>query len=319
MKKTLIALAAVAAVGASYAQVSITGGVSVASQKSLDGKSKGLAFTDNTLYVGVTEDLGGGMKLSAAMVIENDTPRGTSWDRGDQSISLATPAYVLTFANTRSGGNQGAALVAPANLNDDQWASAVITREAIDVAVVTVPLSSAFSASYKYVEAKDATASGAAGLAAGYSGSHAAGTVTHVVGGKYSANGLTVVGQYNSTSFGDGLNAVLTAAGISRSTSTDLSVVYNAGVATIGFGYDSPRRGKADSDAAATLLGVSVPFGAATVGLNWGKRDAASFMQVAAQYDLSKRTNVNLSLGNDTQSGTSGTNDQYRLSLNHSF
>jgi Gram-negative porin len=67
------------------------------------------------------------------------------------------------------------------------------------------------------------------------------------------------------------------------------------------------------------LLGVSVPFGATTVGVNWGKRDAASFTQVAAQYDLSKRTNVNLSLGNDTQSGTSGTNDQYRLSLNHSF
>ncbi len=312
MKKTLIALAAVAAVGASYAQVSITGGVSVATQKNLAGTSKGIGFTDNTLYVGVSEDLGGGMKLSAAMVIENDTPRGTYWDRGDQSISLATPAYVLTFANTRSGGNQGAALVAPANLADDQWTSKVITREAIDVAAVTVPFSSALSASYKYVEGKDSVGAAA-------SGATTPGTITHVLGGKYSANGLTVVGQFNSTTFNDAIQAALTAANSARSTSTDVSVVYNAGVATIGFGYDSARRGKPDSDAAATLLGVSVPFGATTVGVNWGKRDAASFTQVAAQYDLSKRTNVNLSLGNDTQSGTSGTTDQYRLSLNHSF
>ena len=321
-------MAAVAAVGASYAQVSITGSLSAATQKNLAGTSKGLAMTDNTLVVGVSEDLGSGMKLSASMVIENDTARGTYWDRGDQVVTLTTPAYVLTFANTRSGGNQGAALVAPANLADDQWTSKVITREAIDAFALTVPFSSALSASYKYVEGKILTAIpaayGTAGvtIADGYAGATTPGSVTHVLGAKYSANGLTVVGQFNSSTFSDAL-ALLTASANggnnTRTTSTDLSVVYNAGVATLGFGYDSPRRGKPDADAAATLLGVSVPFGAATVGVNWGKRDAASFMQVAAQYDLSKRTNVNLSLGNDTQSGTSGTTDQYRLSLNHSF
>jgi len=302
----------VAAVGASYAQVSITGSLSAATQKNLAGTAKGLAMTDNTLVVGVSEDLGSGLKLSASMVIENDTPRGTNWDRGDQVVSLSTPAYVLSFANTRSGGNQGAALVAPANLADDQWSSKVITREAIDAVVVTVPFSAALSGSYKYVEGKDAAG-------AAYAGANTPGTVTHTLAAKYAANGLTVVGQFNSTTFNDAIQAALVAANSARSTSTDVSVVYNAGVATIGFGFDSARRGKPDSDAAATLLGVSVPFGATTVGVNWGKRDAASFTQVAAQYDLSKRTNVNLSLGNDTQSGTSGTNDQYRLSLNHSF
>ncbi len=285
-------------------------------------------MTDNTLVVGLSEDLGGGLKLSASMVIENDTARGTYWDRGDQVVSLSSPSYVLTFANTRSGGNQGAALVAPANLADDQWTSKVINREAIDVVSVTIPFSTSLSASYKYIEGKIGTAIPAAFGTSGvaitdsYAGAATPGSVTQVLTGKYSANGLTVVGQFNSSNFTDAL-AAATAAGNggvnTRTTSTDLSVVYNAGVATIGFGYDSPRRGKPDSDAAATLIGLSVPFGAATVGVNWGKRDVASFMQVAAQYDLSKRTNVNLSLGNDTQSGTSGTNDQYRLSLNHSF
>lgn len=317
-----------AAVSTSFAQVSITGSLSAATQKNLAGTSKGLAMTDNTIVVGVSEDLGSGMKLSASMVIENDTPRGTNWDRGDQVVTLAAPSYALTLANTRSGGNQGAALVAPANLADDVWSSAVITREAIDVAAITVPLNAAFSASYKYVEGKDLNAPKATDaaslkvLAAGASGAVTPGAVTHVLGGKYSANGLTVVGQFNSSTFSDNLAAGLASTNggnNTRTTSTDLSVIYNAGFATFGLGYDSARRGKPDSDAAATLVGVSVPFGAATVGVNYGKRDSASFTQVAAQYDLSKRTNVNLSFGNDTQSDKSGTNDQYRLSLNHSF
>jgi hypothetical protein len=286
-------------------------------------------MTDNTLVVGVSEDLGGGMKLSASMVVENDTPRGTYWDRGDQVISLATPAYTLTFANTRSGGNQGAALVAPASLSNDQYDSAVITREAIDVASLTVPLNAAWSVSYKYVEAKMGTAIPAAFGTAGvaitdsYAGDKNPGAITHTLGGKYSANGLTVVGQFNSSTFTDDLTfaaASKNGGKATRLTSTDLSIVYDAGFATVGLGFDSARRGKPDSDAPATLFGVSVPVAkGTTIGLNYGKRDAASFSQFAAQYDLSKRTNVNLSMGSDTQSSTSGSNDQYRLSLNHSF
>jgi len=264
------------------------------------------------LYVGVSEDLGGGMKLSASMVIENDTPRGTYWDRGDQVIALSTPAYTLTFANTRSGGNQGAALVAPANLADDQWSSAVITREAVDAMAIALPLNAAWTVAYKYTEGKD-------GAGAAASGAVNPGSITHTLMGKYSANGLTVTGQYNSSVFVDAIQTALVTANSTRNTSTDLSVIYDAGVAKFGLGFDSARRGKKDSDAAATVFGVAVPFGAASFGVNYGKRDAASFTQVAAQYDLSKRTNVNLSLGNDTQSANSGTNDQYRLSLNHSF
>jgi hypothetical protein len=187
---------------------------------------------------------------------------------------------------------------------------------------VTVPFSAAISGSYKYTEGKIATAITGVAITDSYSGANAPGSVTHTLGAKYSANGLTVVGQFNSSNFTDALAAALATTNggnNTRTSSTDVSVVYNAGVATIGFGYDSARRGKPDSDAAATVFGVAVPFGAATFGVNYGKRDAASFSQFAAQYDLSKRTNLNLSLGSDTQSSTSGSNDQYRLSLNHSF
>jgi len=347
MKKTLIALAAVAAVSASYAQVSLTGSVSASTQKNLSGSSQGLAMTDNTVFFSAAEDLGAGMKLAATMVLENDTARATYFDRADQSIVFSTAAYTFALANTRSGGNQGAALVAPANLADDQWASAVITRAAIDVASITIPVNAAFSASLKYVEggsnqaastaataaavtyAGAPTAANKAALAAAIKadaisgdGANAPGSTTWTGAATYAANGLKIVGQVNQSTYSDNAKAVAALTGVTnpRTMSTDISAVYNFGVATVGLGWDSARRGKQDgTDAAATMFGVSVPMGAATFGLNYGKRDTASFTQVAAQYDLSKRTNVNASFGSDTQSATSGTNDQYRLSLNHSF
>jgi len=298
MKKTLIALAAVAAVSASYAQVTLTGSLSVATQSTLGGAKQGLAMTDNTFVLSAAEDLGQGMKLSAKFVVENDTARGSAFTRADQSIALSSAMGSLAFVNTRSGGNQAAALVAPVNLDAGTYNSTntVITRSAIDVVAVTVPLAAGLAGSYKYVESGDGAATPA--------------ITTNVLGLNYVAGPLTVTGAFNQSTFASGADV--------RTTSTDLSVVYNAGVATVGFGYDAPRRGKANgTDEAATMFGVSVPAGAASFGLNYGKRDKASFTQVGAQYDLSKRTNVNLSFQTvDTGAATSNEN---RLSLNHSF
>jgi len=313
MKKTMIALAAVAAVGAVSAQnVSLTGSISAATQRNLTGSSNGIGMTDNTLNVTVSDKWNNGVTMTARMTIENDTPRGTNFYRADQSFSLGTSLGAVRIANTRSGGAQGAALVAPANLADDQWSSAVITREAIDVAAVSIPLSAAFTGTYSYIEAKNL-----AGVAA--SGATQPSAVSQALNLKYSADGLTVSGSFVSTAFVDPLLATLNAAGRGRSTSTDLSIVYGAPWGTVGFGYDSPRRGQVESDKAATLIGLSIPVANFTLGFNYGKRDTASFSQFAAQMDLSKRTNVNLSYGQDQQSGALPTNDQYRLSLNHSF
>ena len=255
-------------------------------------------MTDNTFVLSAAEDLGQGLKLSAKFVVENDTARGSAFTRADQSIALSSAMGSLAFVNTRSGGNQAAALVAPVNLDAGTYNSTntVITRSAIDVVAVTVPLAAGLSGSYKYVEAGDGATTPIA--------------TTNVLGASYAAGPLTVVGAFSQTNY--------VASADVRTTSTDLSVVYNAGVATVGFGYDSPRRGKASgTDEAATMFGVSVPAGNASFGLNYGKRDKASFTQVGAQYDLSKRTNVNLSFQTvDTGAATSNEN---RLSLNHSF
>ncbi len=342
MKKTLIALAAIAAVGTASAQVTITGGISVGIQSNL-AKVSGITMPDNTLYIGASEDLGGGMKASAAMTIENDSYRGAAFTRADQSITLTTPAGALVIRNSRSGGNQGAAQIAPVSLADDQWKSAVITREAIDAISFTVPVNANISVTGGYIEGKD-DALAAAGVknlaaaadataaekaikdgAAGASGAVNPASTSIAGAVKYSGNGLTITAGYTSTTFTDNLMALLVplrkAASKSdiQTTSFDVSAIYDAGVAKVGFGYDSSRRGFTSADKAAMLFGVSIPMGAITLGGNYGSRDEANFLQLGAQYDLSKRSNLNLSWGQDKQGAGKDTNSQYRLSLNHSF
>ena len=330
MKKTLIALAALSVAGLACAQVSITGSISTAYQSNL-AKVSGLAMTDNTLNVGVSEDLGNGLKLAASMTLENDAGRATGFTRADQSLVLTTPIGLLAFKNTRSGGNQGAALIAPANLPNDQYDSAVITRQQIDVLTFGIPVNESFSFAVSLIEAgnKDAVAAtptdlANAKLAVGAAGAGVAvtpGNTSYVGTAKYSGNGLTVTGQFVSTNYTDNYLAGLKfiRGGDIQTTSVDLSAIYDAGFAKLGFGYDSSRRGYTSADKAAMLFGVSAPLGAITVGANYGTRDEANFLQLAAQYDLSKRTNANFSWGQDKQGAGKDTNSQYRISLNHSF
>ncbi len=315
MKKTLIALAAVASLatsGAAFAQATISGGFGFASIKNFAGTSQGLLNTGAWVGVSASEDLGGGMKISGAMELNMDSSRAATGSAysGDRSLTLSTAAYALTLANSRSGGNQAAPLVAPVNLWDGVWgAGNVITRVNVDAAVLTVPLSGGVSLVGKYVES-----------GADYAAS--AGTTTMVAGATYAAGPLKVAGYVNQSSFTPATLATLATAGITtpRTVSTDLSVTYDAGVAKVGLGYDSTRRGKQDgTDDAAILAGVTVPMGKASFGVNYGKRGNGTFSQVGAQYDMSKRTNVNLSFGNADTGAANGQTNEYSLSLNHYF
>ncbi len=333
MKKTLIALAALSVAGLASAQVTITGSVSAAYQSNL-AKASGLAMTDNTIVVSASEDLGNGLKLDASWAIENGGARGAGFTRGDQSVALTTPIGVLAFKNVNSGGNQAAALVAPANLADDQFASQVIPNQAIDVLALSIPINEYFSLTGSYIESgnkdlpKATDAATAKAALAGASGGVTPAASTFVGAAKFTGYGLTVTGQAASSTYtDDAVTAmkILTNGKDVQTTSFDLSAIYDAGFAKLGVGYDSSRRGKTSDDKAAMLFGASVPLGSFTVGANYGTRDKANFLQVAAKYDLSKRTNANISWGQDNQ-GTkkadgsdSDTNSQYRISLNHSF
>jgi predicted porin len=81
-----------------------------------------------------------------------------------------------------------------------------------------------------------------------------------------------------------------------------------------------------------TLIGVKVPVGAVTFGLDYAQRTRTGFQDVngyslGAQYNLSKRTNVQASYASWKQAGASAApgvaavdaQSGFRLYLSHSF
>lgn len=117
MKKTLIALAAVAATGASFAQVTMSGNIGVSWQQSpvisltstganawTGQHVQGLAIQDGEIYITATEDMGAGWGATAR---GGFTMRGRGnpvVDR-DATVSLRTPAGVVTAGALRACGS----------------------------------------------------------------------------------------------------------------------------------------------------------------------------------------------------------------------
>jgi len=328
-------------VGAASAQVAITGGIGFAWIKDIQARAdgsaaKGLVNSSAYIDVSVTEDLGGGYTAAGFMEFNQDGAFGAKAYGDNKSLSLTTPFGALALANTRSGGNQAAGLVGPTGA---LWEGAfdvgnVITRAPIDVASVTAPVATGLAMSLKYVEAYQSTITmadynpSAANTTGAGDGAATPQTTTWVVGGTYTGvPGLKATFNYNISDATPAFKTFLAGLGVTdpRLTSYDLSLVYNASFATLGFSFDSARRAKqTGTDEAAYLLGVSVPVGAAKIGANYAMRDKNSFYQIGGQYDLSKRTNVAAAYGGYTTGGKglpSGdlSQDTWAVRLNHSF
>jgi len=108
MKKTLIALAAVAATGASFAQVTMSGNIGFSWQQSpvkyTDGSHvQGLSINDGEVYISATEDLGSGWAASARGGFTM-RGRGTGIFDRDGTVSLTTPLGILTVGAVRACG-----------------------------------------------------------------------------------------------------------------------------------------------------------------------------------------------------------------------
>jgi predicted porin len=300
MKKTLVAFAALAVVGAASAQstATISGTIAAAYLKDLDG-SKGLVLDSNSVKVSLSEDLGGGLKLSAATQFAGNSGRGGNVTKEDSSIALAGGFGSLSYNNTRSGSWA----VAYGAVGDTwNWNGAydtdVFQRSKIDALTYTSPSMGGVNVVAAYVESSN-------------DGSGTPATTTAVLGVKYAAGPLAVGARVVSSK-----NDAFTS-GITKN-SFELGANYDLGVAKIGLGYDSKRRGKTDSDKAAMVVGVAVPMGPVSLGLNYGKRDKATFADLGLNYSLSKRTSVYVDYGKiKAQAGTSAS--QYNIVLAHSF
>lgn len=109
-----------------------------------------------------------------------------------------------------------------------------------------------------------------------------------------------------------------------RTTHLEANASYDLGVVKVSLGFDGARANILESatDGNAVALSASMPLGAqAVAGFDYVTRDANTFSQYAIQYNLSKRTALNGSFGNMSNTKIDGltSGNMYRLAIWHTF
>jgi len=344
MKKTLIALAVLAASGASFAQSSVT----------LSG-SMGLTFgnveyggapsrmdigrTSGAITLSGSEDLGGGLK--ANFVVQQGL-YGWTTAGGAASTSLTGNTLgnfgdrqmfaTLTggFGTVKIGRDLTGGSTAPLGAGkvdgtraitgmDDNGKDAVYIGNvrATSVAYVT-PAFNGFNAYAGFTPqnyASLANGSASTTVTAGGTGILAVATPgsSSTKVDASTAFGLTyAAGPFAAALDMTNYQESIPALG-NNATVTTIGAGYDLGVAKVGLVYQTSK-GDAKANTYSNILSVSVPVGALTLGAAYGKRSATtngSFSanetlhnQLSANYALSKRTNVYFAYSNKNVQGT---------------
>jgi len=298
MKKTLIALAVLAASGASFAQSSVTISGYIGAGYQSTGKTgaavKGFAMTDSRIQLSGTEDLGGGLKASFVQQFRvNAAARGASDVVGeDSSVSLAGGFGTVAYAKTRGSTLLTNAMLSGASLAEDVWAGP-LTRNSIDAVSYTMPAFNGFTLGLSRAEAE----------ASGTNHNHSS-------GGEGAIQINTISAGYAAGPLAAGL-AYKKYAGGATISKNEMFVSYDMGAARLAAGYE-----KASSDTdAKTSLGVSVPMGALKAGVSYVSFGANTYTDVGVSYALSKRTAVEFATGDYT----TWANRSTRVRVLHNF
>lgn len=337
MKKSLIALAVLAASGASFAQVTVTGNLTYGFQSTTTGGVNGSGSSETagwgaeTARVNFTakEDLGGGFAATAKLSVNTSPQAAASGD--DHSLLLTTPVGGLVMGTYKtvdylSGG------VAGVDAYYAGWDSKVLTARSLrDYVAFVIPVG-AFKFAIQSSEAANSVAfgSGVTGAVAATSGGTSAPNTTLSV--TYEAGPLVANAQYlqykNTIGFGNAKDT------------TRASASYDLGMAKLGAGFQITN---GDNTGITTLspkvtdylIGAKIPMGASSFGVTFVSRTGADIGAAQSQtgtgysveygYAMSKRTSVIANYARWTQiatgayaAGTDASN-QYQLLLSHSF
>lgn len=325
MKKTLIALAVLAASGASFAQVTITGNYTAGYRASTApaGDSSGLGNDTSLVTFEAKEDLGGGMAAGAKMAIDGLTRGGVG--AGDSGMYLSGGFGKISLDNGRgsdylSGGTAG---VGGVGLDDKVFsrldASDSISYSSPSFGGLTFGLSHDEGAISRATETTSPI-----GLGVGATGTPAGDTYQRGTGVTvgYAAGPLAVNGNYK----------IWDQAGtVANNSKNRISIrgSYDFGVAKVGAGFRNQQF--VTGTRQDTFLAVGVPLGSLTLGADWGSRvqsDRATATDngtrtgygLKAEYALSKRTSVIASYARwDATVGAASANTETNLLLSHSF
>jgi hypothetical protein len=299
MKKTLIAMAAVAVAGVASAQVSITGAIGMGYQNSFG--TKGTARTDGNVNFTATEDLGGGLSVTAVGGVDLQN-RGQHASGRNLSLTVAGgfgkfAMSSVNAANSSRLSGAGGTISLDKDMDDIYGADANIQSVSYTLPAMVNGLT----------------------VAVGWSG--AAGVGIDVGDDK----DATAPGKITSTSADwaftyafDGGSAVLTYR------PNDKRVRYGATVAAAGLNFGVhmvPSFTNSDDEEvdAQTEMEVWMPVGAVTVGAQRGKKGDAKGTTFGLKYEMSKRTSVIASFGKIDDATDDENTTQQRIKLIHSF
>ena len=335
MKKTLIALAAMAATGATFAQATISGNLGLSWQQSpvvnaTDGSHiQGLSMNDGEIYITATEDLGGGMSATARGGFTM-RGRGTDVVDRDATITLAGPNGALTVGAVRSCGpldavKSGAVTGTVYSANESVNEVPLDKCSLVEVVTYTSPKMGNVSVSATYGE----FGSGISLVSSNLKG-NATGLTFTVLGATYASGPLMATGDLTSYAAAKSSSQAGGLSALDGWLRTRIAGTYDMGVAKFGLGYQTWTWGKADQ----MLASVAIPVQNMTFGIDYMARGAqgaatkgtatentavegisallsstrngdaaSSAVGVGVTYNFSKTTNVNASYITYTDAG----------------
>lgn len=295
MKKTLIALAVLAASGASFAQVTVTGTLAMGYKQTTSvgtsailalpatsgADASGFGVDTSEIDFTATEDLGGGQKIEAALAFAGA-------DRSGESNSTTPGALTgrdatLTYTNNSFGRIQlGTTKDAAVHSGIPSAGAPVVDmdgklfqiRSSSDFISYAAPIGPVVFV-YKLSESSKGL-----GLGNGTSGASGVtvGQRTSDFVFVYSKGPLDLVGAYRAY---DNRNSttITSLESLTKDNVFAFQVGYNFGVAKVGFGLNNTTAslGPKVTD---MLLGVSVPMGALTLGMTLGRATTSGVADV---------------------------------------
>jgi len=288
MKKTLVALAAVAATTGAMAEATITGRFDAAINSTTVTTLGSGANGGSEVTVGIGEDLGNGITGTAAITIHgsitgmSDSTSGTNngFAMYQSHIGLAgefgsvklgaqwNPIFLTSTISSITGRWNSSSLADPGELQNFKS----LTYTSPNISGFTLSYQSQLTDSSAYIGGDDSDHFSTGGHATAYSLQY--------------ANGGLAAGYANSQD--NNFGAVGTSA-----TSTLIAVSYDFGVAKLHYGHLVSDVATSGTNVTSNGYGVTVPVGAFVLGAQNSSNDAgATTNSYIVNYSMSKKTMV---------------------------
>lgn len=271
MKKSLLALAALAACAGAYADVTITGTIASgykATRNSFGADASGLGVDTSSLTFAADEDLGGGQKVAASIGFDGVTRAGANG--GDVTLTYTNNAFGRIQLGTVKDSDVfsaiaygGANLITfDGKLNQIETSSDFFSYAAPIGPVILV---------FEHTEAGNSITGAAAGLGIGAGTQGSTATTTqgkNTLALVYKTDALSLVGAYRSYNNRNDSGNFSDANSLTKSDVVHIEGGYDFGAIKIGAGADHVNAawGVTQDN---FIAGFSIPAGAWTFGAAW--------------------------------------------------